>query len=88
MLEPSSKRDLKKSYKRLMIFLAIIFVFDGFIAFLFIKYTNMHPVLCGFLIIVITTFFYLIFLAICAKIDQRKKKRISESGKKDPFSKN
>lgn len=88
IINPKEKRDLKKSYKRLAIFLVIAFLFDCFIAFLFFTYTNMHEVLCGFIIIVITTILYLLFLFICAKIDKKKAKRLAKENKKDPFSKN
>ena len=88
MLNPEQKRDLKKSYKRIFIFIAIVFIFDVFIAFLFFKYTKIHSVLCGFIIIVITSLLYLLFLMICGKIDKRKQRKLSESGKKDPFTKN
>jgi hypothetical protein len=60
----------------------------AFIAFLLFRYTKIHSVLCGLIIIIITGFLYLIFLAICAKIDKRKKKKLEESGKKDPFTRN
>lgn len=86
ILKPEQSRDLKKNYKRLAIFLVLVFVFDVFIAFLFFKYTKIHSVLCGFIIICITGVLYLLFLAICDKIDKRKKKKLEESGKKDPFT--
>ena len=88
MMKPEDKRDLKKSYKRLALFLAIVFVFDAFIAFLFFKYTKINEILCGFIMVVITGILYLLFTLICAKIDYNKKKKIEESGKKDPFTKN
>lgn len=88
MLKPTERRDLKKNTKRLSIFLVSVFILDAFVAFLLFKYTKIHSVLCGFIIIVITAILYLLFLIICAKIDKRKEKRLAESGKKDPFSKN
>ncbi len=88
MLDPKERRNLKVSNKRLAIFLAIIFVFDCFIAFLFFKYTNLHSVLCGFIIIVITAILYLLFLLICAKIDKNKEKKRANRGKRDPFTHN
>ena len=88
MLQPQESRNLKKSYKRLAIFLIVVLLFDAFIAFLLYKYTNISSVLCGFAIIVFTTLLYLLFLLICAKIDKRKKERIEKAGKKDPFSHN
>ncbi len=87
LINPEEKRDLKKSNKRLVIFLLITFFLDGFIAFLFFKYTKIHTALCVFIILVITTIFYLLFLWICGKIDKRRAKRLEESGKKDPFTK-
>ncbi len=86
MLEPTERRNLKKSTKRLLIFLLPIFLLDAFIAYLFFEYTNMHPVLCGFIIIVFTSAVYLIFMWVCAKIDKKKEKKREEAGKKDPFT--
>ena len=88
MLKPEISRDLKKKQKRLGLFLVLVFILDVFIAFLFFKYTQINKVLCGFIIIVITAFLYLLFLGLCAKIDKRKEKRLAESGKKDPFTRN
>lgn len=88
MLQPKESRDLKKTHKRLCVFLVIAFLIDAFIAFLLFSYTKINEVLCGFIIIVFTTFLYLLFLLICAKIDKRKKARIEKAGKKDPFSHN
>ncbi len=87
MLMPKERRDLRKTYKRLGIFLLIVFLLDVFICFLFLKFTDMSTVLCGFIIICITAVLYLLFLLICAKIDKKKKQRLENSGKKDPFSK-
>lgn len=88
MLKPEISRDLKKKQKRLGLFLVLVFILDVLIAFLFFKYTQINKVLCGFIIIVITAFLYLLFLGVCAKIDKRKEKRLAESGKKDPFTRN
>lgn len=88
MLKPEESRNLKKKSKRLVIFLCLVFIFDAFIAFLFFSYTKMHSVLCGFIIIVITVFLYLLFNLICAKLDKRKAERLEKLGKKDPFTKN
>ncbi len=87
MLQPKESRDLKKTYKRLCIFLVIALVIDAFLAFLLYEYTSVSDVLCGFIIIVFTTLLYLIFLLICAKIDKRKKEKIEKEGKQDPFTK-
>lgn len=86
VLKPEQSRDLKKNYKRLALFLVLVFVFDAFIAFLFFEYTKINSILCGFIIICITGVLYLLFLWVCAKIDKRKAKRLEESGKKDPFT--
>lgn len=88
MMTPKDSRDLKKTSKRLMWFLIAVFIFDAFICFLLIKYADMHPAVNGLIIICITGLLYLLFLAICAKIDKKKQERIAKSGKKDPFSKN
>jgi len=86
MLRPRESRDLKKTYKRLCVFLVIAFILDAFLAFIFYKYTRVNEFLIGFIIIIWTTILYLLFLFICAKIDKRKKRKIEEGGKKDPFS--
>lgn len=86
MLQPKESRDLKRTYKRLCVFLVVAFLIDGFIAFLLLKYTGINNVLCGFVIIVFTSILYLLFLWLCAKIDKRKKERIEKEGKKDPFT--
>lgn len=86
MLKPEQSRDLRKTYKRLMIFLVIAFIFDAFIAFLLFKYTKLSSVLCGLIIIIITAFLYLLFLGICANIDKKKAQKLEEKGNKDPFT--
>ncbi len=88
MLLPDQRRDLRKTYRRLIWFLVGVFILDVFICFLFFTYTNMHPVLCGFIIICITAILYLLFLVICAKIDKKKKDKMEMNKNKDPFSKN
>lgn len=88
MIKPEEGKNLKKTSKRLIIFLLIALVIDAFIAFLFFYYTKISEVLCGFIIIVITGVLYLLFCLICAKIEQRKKQRLEKSGKKDPFTRN
>ena len=88
VINPEERKVLKKKMTRLVIFLLPTFLLDGFFAYLFYVYTNMHPVLCGFLIIVITSILYLLFCFICAKIDKKKQERLAKSGKKDPFKKN
>lgn len=87
MLRPKESRDLKKTSKRLAIFLLIALVIDAFLAFVLFKYAGIKSeVLVGFIIIVWTTVMYLIFYFICAKIDKRRQERIEKSGKKDPFT--
>ena len=86
MLKPKESRDLKKTTKRLGIFLLFALVLDAFLAFVLYKYTKINEVLCGFVIIVFTSLLYLLFYLICAKIDKKKKERIEKAGKKDPFS--
>ena len=86
MLKPEESRNLKKTQKRLAIFLAIVFLFDVFIAFLLFKYTKIHSVLCGVIICVVTALLYLLFLVVCAKIDKKKEERLKEKGHKDPFT--
>lgn len=87
MLSQDESRNLRKSYKRLAIFLPCVFLFDAFICFLLLSYAKLSPVLSGFIIIMITFVLYLLFYYLCAKIEQRKKKKLEKSGKKDPFSK-
>ncbi len=87
MLDPKESRNLKKSSKRLIIFLLSVFIFDVFICFLLFKYTSISSVLGGFIIICITFVLYLLFSLICAKIDKKKKEKLEKSGKKDPFTK-
>ncbi len=87
MLLPDQRRDLRKSYKRILWFILGIFLFDAFICYLFFRYTNMHPVLNGFIIICITAVLYLLFLVICAKIDKKKKEKMEANKNKDPFTK-
>lgn len=86
MLQPKDSRDLRKSYKRLCVFIAIAFLIDAFLAFVLFSYTTISDVLCGFIIIIWTGALYLLFLWICAKIDKRKKKKLEKEGKKDPFT--
>ena len=40
LITPGEKKDLKKTTKRLMIFLAIVFLLDAFISFLFFESKN------------------------------------------------
>ena len=88
-LKPTEARDLKKSYKRIGIFLIGVLLIDAFIAFLLYYYApNLNEVLCGFIIVVITTALYLLYAWICGKIDKKKKEKLEKSGRKDPFSRN
>ena len=86
MLTPDESRKLRKSYKRLAIFLPSVFLFDAFIAFVLLAYAKVPSIVCSIIIISITSVLYLLFLFICAKIEERKKKKLEKSGKKDPFS--
>ncbi|MBQ8909241.1 MAG: hypothetical protein IJY90_03040 [Clostridia bacterium] len=88
LLKPNESRDLKKSYKRIGWFLVGVLLIDAFIAFVLYAYTPISDVLCGFIIIVITTALYLLYVWICSKLDKRKKEKLERSGKKDPFSRN
>lgn len=86
-LKPGETRDLKRSYKRLLWFILGVLLVDAFIAFLIFRANpRFNPVLCGFIIICITSVLYLIYLWICAKIDKKKKEKLEKSGKTDPFS--
>ena len=87
MLTQGESKNLRKSLKRLAIFLPCVFLFDAFICFLFYSYTKLSPIVCGVIIIAITSVLYLLFWFICVKIEARKKKKLEKSGKKDPFSK-
>ena len=88
-LKPNEARDLKKSYKRIGIFLIGVLFIDAFIAFLLFYYApNLNEVLCGFIIVVITSILYLLYLWICSKIDKRKKEKLEKSGRRDPFTRN
>ena len=86
MLNPKSGRDLRRNYKRLMIFLIGFFVFALILCYL-LGLAGIHPVLNGFIIIVCAGVFYLLFLFICAKIDKNKAKKLEEEATKDPFVK-
>ena len=83
---PNESRDLKRRTKRLLIFLGIVFIFDAFICFLLLSYTGLSSVVCGVIIIAITSVLYLLFLWLCAKIDKKRKEKIDQNKKKDPFS--
>lgn len=85
-LRPNERRDLKTSIKRLGWFLLGVVLIDAFFAFLLYYYTAISDVLCGFIIIVITSLLYLVYLWICSKIDKRKKEKLEKSGRKDPFA--
>lgn len=87
-MQATEKRDLKKTYKRLIWFILGVFLIDAFVCFLLFKYTNINEVLAGFIIIVLSTLLYLLFSFVCAKIDKKKKEKLEKSGKKDPFSHN
>ena len=86
MLKPNESRNLKKQYKRILIFLSIFFVFALVLCYL-LMLAGISPVLNGFIIIVCASIFYLLFLFICAKIDKRKARKQLEDPTKDPFTK-
>ena len=85
-MNPKQSRDLRKNYKRLMIFLISFFVFALIVCYLLMR-TGISPILNGFIIIVLACIFYLLFLFICAKIDKRKEERMKDEETKDPFIK-
>ena len=85
MLMPKESRSLKRNLKRLGLFLLVMFLIDVFICFLLIKYTSLGGVVCGIIVILITSVLYLLFLLICAKLDKKKEEKLKN--KKDPFSK-
>ncbi len=86
MLTPQESKNLRKSYKRLVIFLPCVFLLDAFICFVLLAYAKLTPIVCSIIIIAITSVLYLLFSLLCAKIEERKKKKLEKSGKKDPFS--
>ena len=86
MLAPKEEKNLRKTYKKFFIFLGIAFIFDAFICFLLLSYTQISSVLAGFIIIVITFILYLLFSLVCARIEKRKAEKLEKSKKKDPFS--
>ncbi len=86
MLNPKQGRDLRKNYKRLLIFVISFFFFALVLSYLLMR-AGLHPVLNGFIIIVVASIFYLLFLFICAKIDKKKELRRKEDANKDPFTK-
>ena len=90
LLSPKESRDLKKTYKRIAIFLVGVFLFDAFICFILYSYTGLidYPVVVGIIIIGITTILYLLFSIICAKIDKKREDKKQKSTQKDPFSHN
>jgi Kef-type K+ transport system membrane component KefB len=87
MLRPTESRDLRKAMSRLGWFLLGVLLIDSFIAFLLYKYVpTIHPVLCGFIIIVFTTILYICYSLIFAKVDKKRKEKLEKSGQKDPFT--
>lgn len=86
-LKPTERRDLRKSYKRIGWFILGIFLIDAFIAFLIYRANpEFNGVLCGVIIISITTVLYLVYIWVLNKLEKRKKEKLEKSGKKDPFS--
>ncbi len=82
---PKESRDLKKQYKRMIWFVAIVFIFAAVICYLLIL-AGLSPVASGAIIIVIVGILYLLFLFICAKIDKKKAAKQKKQESRDPFS--
>lgn len=86
-MRAKDSRDLKRKYKRLLIFLAIIFVVELVLCYLLMM-AGLSNVLCGVIIVLSASIFYLLFLWICAKIDKKRAERLEKEATKDPFTKN
>ena len=86
-MRAKDSRDLKRKYKRLLIFLAIIFVVELVLCYLLMM-AGLSNVLCGVIIVLSASIFYLLFLWICAKIDKKRAERLEKDATKDPFTKN
>ena len=86
-MRAKDSRDLKRKYKRMLIFLAIIFVVELVLCYLLMM-AGLSNVLCGVIIVLTAPIFYLLFLWICAKIDKKRAERLEKEATKDPFTKN
>lgn len=86
-MRAKDSRDLKRKYKRMLIFLAIIFVVELVLCYLLMM-AGLSNVLCGVIIVLTASIFYLLFLWICAKIDKKRAERLEKEATKDPFTKN
>lgn len=86
-MRAKDSRDLKRKYKRMLIFLAIIFVVELVLCYLLMM-AGLSNVLCGVIIVLTASIFYLLFLFICAKIDKKRAERLEKEATKDPFTKN
>lgn len=86
-MRAKDSRDLKRKYKRMLIFLAIIFVVELVLCYLLMM-AGLSNVLCGVIIVLSASIFYLLFLWICAKIDKKRVERLEKETTKDPFTKN
>lgn len=86
-MRAKDSRDLKRKYKRMLIFLAIIFVVELVLCYL-LMIAGLSNVLCGVIIVLSASIFYLLFLWICAKIDKKRAERLEKEATKDPFTKN
>lgn len=86
-MRAKDSRDLKRKYKRMLIFLAIIFVVELVLCYLLMM-AELSNVLCGVIIVLTASIFYLLFLFICAKIDKKRAERLEKEATKDPFTKN
>jgi len=82
-LKNSEKQELKKKIKRLGLFLLIVFIPALVVCVLLIG--AKVPQWLNILVLVILLFvLFFIFTYVCAKMDDRKKERMSK--RKDPFS--
>ena len=86
-MRAKDSRDLKRKYKRMLIFLAIIFVVELVLCYCLMM-AGLSNVLCGVIIVLSASIFYLLFLFICAKIDKKRAERLEKEATKDPFTKN
>lgn len=86
MLAPRESKSLKKSTKRLMWFLIVMFVFCLAESYLLLL-AKVSAVVNGVIVVATAGVFYLVFLVICAKIDKKKLRDQQEKAAKDPFAK-
>lgn len=83
----SERAEFNRKMKRAAIFIGCYAGVALIISTLLVLYTDIPAWLNGLIIILGASVFYLIFLAICAKIDKtREEKRDQALRKKDPFA--